>query len=206
MSTEMLLLAVLAALTGVALMIAINSRGKWRATLSSLMAVCMLGGTVWVFAFQFSNTAGAGEQRRQHNLELEELLGGRRSSGANSGEAAVSSLITEAKGLADALLTERMYEPGYSREQLLARAGAAEQRFEAIRQGASENKQALDRYPAATACLESALTELRAACHVYRNYYSAENTDEEVSAERLLRAKAKTAKDSLAKVETMVRR
>jgi hypothetical protein len=204
MSTELLLLAVLAALTVVALMIAINSRGKWRATLSSLLAVCMFGGTTWVFALHYSKTANADAQGERHSLELEKLRGESSPPGANAGEAAVSSLVAEASGLANLLLTDKMYEPGYTREQLMARAGGAEQRLEALQQEVRNSKLALDRYPTVTMHLESALAELKAACHVYRNYYYAENTDEEVSTERLLRLKAKTAKDSLAKAEKLI--
>jgi len=199
MSTELLLLAVLAALTVVALMIAINSRGKWRATLSSLLAVCMVGGTAWVFTLQYSKLAGAGEQGERHTRELEELQRGK------DGKASVSSLVAEASGLADVLLNDRMYEPGYSREQLMSRAGEAERRLEALRDECKSSKLALDRYPTVATHLENALAELKAACHVYRNYYSAENTDEEVTTERLLRQKAKAAKDTLAMADRLIR-
>ena len=204
MSTEILLLAVLAALTVVALMIAINSRGKWRATLSSLLAVCMVGGTTWVFTLHYSRTAGADAQGERHTLELEELLRGKPAGAKVSQSAAVSSLVTEANGLADALLTCRMYEPNSSRDQLLARASDAEQRLETLMQDCRGSKQALDRYPTAAKHLESALAELKAACHVYRNYYFAENTDEEITTEKLLRMKAKAAKDTLAKAERVM--
>ena len=200
MTTEILLLAVLAALTIVALMIAINSRGKWRATLSSLLAVCMLGGTTWVFALQYSSTAGADAQLERHNLELEGLPRGK-----SGQKAEVSSLLAEASGLANVLLTDRMYEPGYTREQLLARAGGAEQRLETLQQELISHKQALNSYPTVAKHLEQALDELKAACHVYRNYYFAENADAEISTEKLLRMKAKTAKDTLAKAESLIR-
>ena len=73
MSIEILLMAVLAALTVMAYMIAINSRGLWRLVLSFLFATCMLGGTVWVIVEHYSLASRSAMQNERRKFENERL-------------------------------------------------------------------------------------------------------------------------------------
>jgi len=221
MSIELLLLAVLASMSCVALMIAINSRGRWRATLSSLMAVCMLGGTIWVFTLQYnladafevpadraerprSERARAAEQHQEQQAgELAKELARLRQEKAGNA-AMMNSLIAEATEFSAALMRERLHDPLFSHGQLVARATAAEQRFEALQREINGSTLILENYPAAAKLLGEAMGDLRAACHFYRAYYFAENTDGEIRTERLLRERAKSAHETLLKAKRAV--
>lgn len=207
MSTELLLLAVLAAMTGVALMIAINSRGRWRATLSSLMAVCMLGGTIWIFTLQynmmdaFDAPGDRAERRRGADTQLDtappEITRPSPRQEQPNYAAAIRAIIADASQFADALTKERMLDPLMSHPQLVARADAVEQRFESLRRDFDREPQFTERFPETAKLVSAAMTDLKAATHFYRAFYYAENTDAEISTERLLKQRAKNALDSL---------
>jgi hypothetical protein len=201
MTTEMLLLAVLAAMTIVALMILINSRGRWRATISSLLAICLLGGTAWVFILQYSVAVGS---ESHFFTAFKDLLQSKEKVQAKEladQSAVMSSLVTQVKGFAGSLLTERMQVPGYNHDQLVARAVDKKARLEMLQSEINGNRQILDRFPEAAERLGQAMVELNAACHFFRAYYFTENTEAERSVERMLRQKAQDAIDTLRKVE-----
>jgi hypothetical protein len=208
MSAELLLLAVLAAMTCVALMIAINSRGRWRATLSSLMAVCMLGGTIWVFTLQYNlmdafEAPGDRAERRRADAAAEEHTSLRYEHANHT--AMIRSLIAEATQFADALTKERMHDPLLSHNQLVARADAVEQRYETLRRDIDRSAQILERFPEAAKLLGEAMTDLKAASHFFRAYYYAENSEAEMSTERLMRQRARNAHDTLARAARAAR-
>jgi uncharacterized protein YoxC len=213
MTTEMLLLAVLAAMTIVALMILINSRGRWRATISSLLAICLLGGTAWVFILQYSVAAGSDShfftvfkgllQNKDKTQEQEQAK--EQVKEQTDQVASVSSLITQVNGFAGTLLNERMQIPGYTHDQLVARAADRKQRLDVLQNEINSKRQLLNRFPEAAERLEQAMTELNAACHFFRAYYFSENTEAEKSIERMLRQKAQNAIDTLRKAEGTVK-
>jgi hypothetical protein len=206
MNAEMLLLAVLAAMTMVALMIAINSRGRWRATLSSLMAVCMLGGTVWVFTLHISMMEDSG--REGGGFELLERLQGREQARDKKERAATTAtmlaLITDASEFAGSLTRQRMHDPQYSHEQLVARANGAQTRFDTINGEIGESRHLFEHFPAAAKLLHEAMDELKAASHFFRAYYFAENSEAEVSTERLMKQRARNAQETLARAKRAV--
>jgi len=203
MSTDLLLMAVLAAMTCVALMIAVNSRGRWRATLSSLMAVCMLGGTIWVFTLQYnlmdSFEAPADRAERRRTAEQTAAQSAAEQTRSKQDASSMSSMIADAAQFADALSKERMFDPLLSHAQLVARADAVEQRYEALKRESDLSTQLFERFPAAAKPFGEAMADLKAACHFYRAYYYAENTDAEISTERLMKQRAKNAHDTLTK-------
>jgi asparagine synthetase B (glutamine-hydrolysing) len=206
MSTEMLLLAVLASMAVVAMMIAINSRGRWRATISSLLTICLLGATAWVFILHYSIVSGRGGDGGRPVVDRM-LNRDRRADSepaAGSSTAIVGSLIKQADDFAGELLNERLHNPSASHDQLVARASGAELRFEALQSEMRSLASALENFPDAEKLVRSAMDDLKAACHFYRQYYFAENTDAERSTERLLKQKAQSARDTLAKAERAV--
>ncbi|MCL2220396.1 MAG: hypothetical protein FWC23_09740 [Chitinispirillia bacterium] len=211
MSSELLLMAVLAAMTCVAMMIAINSRGRWRATLSSLMAVCMLGGTIWVFTLQYNlsnafEAPGEAQGERRRVAPEPDVREQPSSKHERAGQAAtMNSMISEAARFAEALTKERMHDPLLSHAQLVARADATERRYENLKREVDGSGYLFERYPSASKLLSDAMGDLRAACHFYRAYYYAENTDAEISTERLLKQRAKNALDTLNKAAKAVK-
>jgi hypothetical protein len=207
MGTETLFIALLVFLTVIAYMVAINARGAWRLTLSFLLATCMLGGTVWVIILQYSTTAKTAVEieRRRLQAERQELLQDREQTLAmkeQMGNAArVSHLIAQVNGFAAALQTEALQNPGYSHEQLVARASESEQRLAALQKEIDEYGQIVAGYPSAAKLMAEAMTELKEACKHYKSYYFAENSAAEQSRERQMKQRAGKAQELLAKAD-----
>lgn len=210
MSTELLLLAVLASMTVVALMITINTRGKWRTPISAMLSVCLLCGTVWLFTIQYSAIAKDDSQGERHRLELRDLMPDTKVQAAANmvktrNAQTLSAIVQEANGLADELAQAKLHNPSQSHEQLVAAARGAETRFEELLGEIDEAKPLLGKYPETARLLNSAMEDLKGACHFYKAYYYAENSDGEASAERLMKRKAKSARDTLNRVAQAVK-
>ena len=207
MSTETLFVTLLVFLTVIAYMIAINARGVWRMTLSFLFATCMLGGTVWVIILQYSTTTKTAVEieRRRLEAERQELLQDREQTLAmkeQAGNAArVSNLIAQVNNFAAALQTEALQDEGYSREQLVARAAASEQRLAALQNEIDGYGKVVTGYPGAAKLLTEAMVELKEACGLYKSYYYAENSAAELARERQMKQRARKAQELLAKAD-----
>jgi len=202
MSTEILLLAVLASMTVVAFMITLNTRGKWRATISAMLSACLLGGTVWLFTLQYSaidKDEARGERRR---LSLKDLVP---PPPKQNNAQQLSALLEEAGDFAAELEHAKLYIPSYTHEQLVARASALESNFEALLNEVNDSKAVLDKYPDAAKTVNEAMEELKGACHLLRAYYYAENTDGEISTERLMKSRAHNAGEALVRAVKMIK-
>jgi hypothetical protein len=187
-------------MTMVALMITINTRGRWRATISAMLSACLLGGTVWLFTIQYSaidKDDATGENRR---LNLKDLFPPRHGKARQ-----LSALLEEAVDFAAELERVQFYIPSYTHEQLVARAGAVETGLETLLTEINESKPLLDKYPDAAKLVDDAITDLKSACHLLKAYYYAENTAGEVSTERLMKQKARNADEALARAVKMVK-
>jgi peptidoglycan hydrolase CwlO-like protein len=205
MSTEVLLLAVLASMTVVALMITLNTRGKWRATISAMLSACLLGGTVWLFTLQYSaidkDEARDETQSKRQRLSLKELI----PPAKQDKERQLSALLEEAGDFAAELERAALYNPSYTHEQLVARADAVASGFETLMSEVNDFKSLLAKYPDAEKQVNEAMEELKRACHLYKAYYYAENTAGEVSTERMMKSKAHDASETLVKVVKVVK-
>jgi len=205
MATETLFIALLVFLTVIAYMVAINARGAWRLTLSFLLATCMLGGTVWVIILQYSTTTKTAIQIERQRLEAErmELLQDRGQILAMkeqmSNSAKVSHIIAQVSSFAASLQNERLQDPAYEYEHLVARAVATEQRFTTLQNEIDAYRQIVAEYPDAAKLLAEAITELKEACNLYKSYYYAENSAAEQHRERQMKQRAGKAQELLTK-------
>jgi len=211
MGMELLILVSLVFLTIIAYMIAINARGVWRLTLNFLLATCMLGGTVWVIILQYSTTTKAAVQNERRRLDAErmELLQDREQTLAMKeqvGNAArISQIIVRINGFAAVLQAETLQDPNYSREQLVARAVAAEQRLTSLQNDIDGYRDITAKYPDAAKLLAEAMAELKEACKNYNSYYYAENSAAEQSRERQMKQRARKAQELLAQADKFLR-
>jgi len=165
----------------------------------------LTAGTVWLFTLQYSAIAKDDAQGERHRLELSDLLPDMAQTAASrerqSNARKLSAIVGEASNFAEELSHAQLYNPAYSREQLLARAGNAESRFEALRSEVNDSKQIIDGYsPEMAILLNDAMENLVGACHFYRSYYYAESTDGEISIERRMKQMANSARDTLGRV------
>jgi len=207
MSIEVLLMTVLVALTIIAYMIAINSRGLWRLMLSFLFASCMLGGTVWVIVEHYSAGSRAAMQKERRKFEnemqaAEERLQSKERSGSAS---IVLALISQANSYASFLIREKLHDPDLSHGQLVAQAVQTQQQIERLQNEIKGSAQVINQFPEAAQLIESAMTHISEAGRLYRQYYYAENSAAERASERLLRQNARSAQDALTRAASSVR-
>jgi len=194
MSTDVLLLALLASITVVAMMITLNTRGKWRATISTMLSACLLGGTIWLFTIQLSAIYKDDTQSERRRLNLSDIIQVKQEASPQQ----FIDLLNEACGLAAELERAKLYK-SYPHEQLSAQANAVDANFEALLNDINDSKHALDKYPEAVKSVDEAMEELKVACHLFKTYYDSENPDGETAAERLMKQKARSAGGTLAK-------
>jgi hypothetical protein len=174
-----------------------------------MLSACLLGGTVWLFTIQYSAVARDEAQSDRRRVELRDLLPDKRQAAAEMlrqrNAQTLSDIVDNANGFADELSGAQLRIPAYSHAQLVAAANGAEARFEELMGEISDSKQLLDKYPETARLLNSAMDNLKAACHFYKAYYYAENSDGETSAERMMKRRAKSAKDTLGRVAQAVK-
>jgi hypothetical protein len=206
MSVEMLLMAVLIALTVIAYMVAINARGLWRLTLSFLFATCMLGGTVWVIVEHYSTVSRSAMQKERRKFENERRATEERfqSKERTNSASTVLALISQANSYASFLIREKLHDPDLSHGQLIARAVQTQRQVERLQNEIKGSAHVIDQFPEAAKLIESAMTHLSEACRLYRQYYYSENSASERTAERLLRQNARNAQDALARAASSI--
>ncbi|GBU20546.1 hypothetical protein R80B4_00424 [Fibrobacteres bacterium R8-0-B4] len=200
MSTEVLLMALLASTAVLALMITLNTRGKWRFAISAMLSACLLGWTVWLFTLQFSAVDKDDAQGGRRRLSLKDLTPPKQDKTQR-----LSALLEEVSDFAAELERTQLYIPSYTHEQLVTRAGAVETGFEALLGEVNESKPLLDKSPEAVKMVDEAMGELKGACHLLKAYYYAENRDGEITAERLMKQKAHDANETLGKAIKIVK-
>jgi len=194
MSTDFLLLAVIASITVLALMTTINTRGKWRFTISAMMSACLLGGTVWLFTLQYSAVDADDAQGGRRRLSLKDLMPPNQNKAQQ-----LYALLEEAGDLASELERVKLYNPSRTHEQLIARATTVEEKFETLLSEVNEAKLVIDKYPETAKLVTDAMEELKGACHLFKSYYYAESTDSEAATERLMKKRAHSADSMLGK-------
>jgi len=194
MSTEFLLLAVMASITVSAMITTLNTRGKWRFTISAMLSACLFCGTMWLFMLQYSSVDkddAPGENRR---LNLKDMLPSKQDKARQ-----LSALLEEADDFASELERAQLYNPSYTREQLVARANAVEEKFETLLNEVNDFKPLIEKHPGAAKLVDDATEELKGTCHLFKAYYYAENTDGELATARLMRQKAHNAREMFLK-------
>jgi len=194
MSAESLLLAVLASITALAMMTTLNTRGKWRFTISAMFSACLLGGTVWLFMLQYSSVDKDEAQSDGRRLNLKNMLPSKQDKARQ-----LSALLEEADDFASELERAQLYIPSYTHEQLVARANALEEKFETLLSEVNDSKPLMEKYLETAKPVNDAMDDLKGACHLFKSYYYAENTDGELAAARLMRQKAHSAREMLIK-------
>jgi len=181
------------------MMITLNTRGKWRFTISAMLSACLLCGTAWLFMLQYSSVDKDDAQSDGRRLNLKNMLPSKQDKARQ-----LSALLEEADDFASELERAQLYIPSYTHEQLVARAGAIEEKFETLQNEMNDSKPLLEKYPEAANIVNDAMKDLKGACHLFKAYYYAENTDGELAAARLMRQKAHSAREMFLKAIKIV--
>ncbi|MBD3318203.1 MAG: hypothetical protein GF344_20660 [Chitinivibrionales bacterium] len=203
MSTAVLLLTVLAAITILGYMIAINSHGPTRLSISYLLATVLLAGTVWATVQHVNSGLDKKNAEELRRLEQEKRQAEAR---ARSQEQSLieskkrlafagklNSVIAEGSGLATMMMNTDLRDYSVEFNVLIARATKAKRASERV---AKEFERILsektnDYYDESAALVKEGIENLTEAAKFYYLYFRSDDAAQEKLRERMMRRKAR---------------
>jgi hypothetical protein len=218
MNIELLLLMVLAGLTLLAYMVALNSHGTTRLAISYLMATVILVGSVWA-TVQYVNS---GDNRRKmeefRRLESEKQKAEEQ---VHSQEAAmqtalrenkerlvtatrINSIITRGTALSSTMMNANMRDSNLELDVLIGRANDVKRKSEDLSAEFEKTKVTDSLFTESMSLIKEAFRQLIEAAQYYVLYYHAEDGAQEELRERIMRQKASGAHDILQKANTLI--
>lgn len=205
MSIEVLLLGIACGMTLLAYMIAINAHGPTRLSLSYFLATVMLAANVWGVIQYVNNDRDTRKMQELKRLEAENRIAEEKimeqeqnlkAHKEKLGMAAMfNAVVTTGISLSSSMLNLNLQDESLEIDALIARANDCKRKIEKLK-GEYQNMQFSNTFlPDAREGVTAAIQLLGEAAQNYRNYYYAEDTQQEDLREKLLRQKAKLAYD-----------
>ncbi len=205
MSVEILLLGIACGMTLLAYMIAINAHGPTRLSLSYFLATVMLAANVWgviQYVNNERNTQKMQELKRletQNRLAEEKIMEQEQTLRAHKERigmvAMFNTVIATGSSLSTSMLNVNLQDESLEIDALIGRAGECKKKVENLKNEYQNMQFSSTFLPEAREEVTSAIQLLGEAAQYFRNYYYAEDTQQEAFRERLLRQKAKLAYD-----------
>ena len=205
MGADITPIILMAGLTIVAVMIAINTHGLLRMSISYTLAAALLGLTAVVFFNHAGLISGKGSRHSELTSEPVEKGIDDRPHPAESPSPQRARLAAELRRLAAEgiactnLLSRELKDESVELETLVGRASETRRRVEFI-------KGEFNRIPATDAAFRKPLASIKTgiqllseAAQLYLQYYYAEDSKQEETCEKLLRQKAKGANEQFLK-------
>jgi hypothetical protein len=209
MSIEILLLAVLAGITLLAYMVAINSHGPTRLSISYLLATLILAGTVWATVQYVNEGLDRQKAAQMRKLEMENQRAEERirsqektlleSRKRTAYAAKLNAVISQGTGLATSLINANLRDMSVDLDALIGRATMANKKSEELQEQFNKARKEVGQgyYMQSIKDIATALDELDEASRYYRLYYYSEDGAQEQLRERLMRQKAREAYEAL---------
>ncbi|MBD3345989.1 MAG: hypothetical protein GF401_13080 [Chitinivibrionales bacterium] len=214
MGTEVLLLGVLAGITLLAYMVAINSHGPTRLSISYLLATILLAGTVWAIVQHVNSGLDKEKMAELRRLELEKQAAEERiknkeeelmeNKHRTNFAARLNDIINRGTGLATTMMNVDLRNMSYDLETLLGRAAATKKKSSELKKEFESLEPEDEFFTQSMELIDEALTDLTEAGRFYYLYYRSEDTTQEELRERLLRQKARKAYESFKKAGSLV--
>ena len=214
MSVEILLLGILVGMTLLGYMIAINSHGPTRLSVSYLIATLILVGTVWAIVQQVNYGDSQKQQKRLKQLELEkqQMQDFARSQKQSLLEnkikmdaaAKINEIISQGTGYASDMMNVDLKDFSVELDALIGRANQMKNNIAALVTGFENLKEERALFPESVPSINEALGNLTEAAKYYRRYFRAEDSIQEELRERLMRQKSREAYDMLKKVGSQI--
>lgn len=214
MSIEILLLGILVGITLLGYMIAINSHGPTKLSVSYLIATLILACTVWAIVQHVNYGDSKKQQERYKQLELEKqqaedfarsqeqsLLMNREKMDAAS---KVNEIISQGTGYASDMMNVDLKNFSVELDALMSRANQMKNNVAALITEFENLKKERVLFPESVPSINEALSNLTEAAKYYRRYFRAEDSIQEELRERLMRQKAREAYDLLKKVSSQI--
>ncbi len=218
MSVDILLLAVMAGITLLAYMVAINSHGPTRLSISYLIATVILAGTVWMTVQYVNNGQNAKNREELARLEMEkEKAVDQMQSREQQYQTAIkvskerldlaarlTTIITNGTALATQLTTYDMHDQALELDGLVGRASDAKRKCDEIEADFGKIAITDNAFADCAAHIKDGLASLAEAAQYAVLFYKAEDTAQEELRERIMRQKAGSARDSFQKASALL--
>jgi len=218
MSIEVLLLVILAAVTLLAYMVAINSHGPTRLAFSYLIATVILAGSVWAIVQYVNSDINAKKMEEFKRLELEKQKAEdqvksqqqqysqamRQSKEHVAMAARFHDILVTATGLATMIINTDLHDMSVDLDALIARSVDAKRRSEQIQADFDKIKTPDTLFAESISLMKDGLKTLSESAQYYYLYFKAEDSAQEELRERIMRQKARIASETLQKASTLV--
>ncbi|HEX3020043.1 MAG TPA: hypothetical protein VHP36_07060 [Chitinispirillaceae bacterium] len=214
MNIEIILLGIACSMTLLAYMVAINAHGPTRLSLSYFLATVMLAGNVWGVIQYVNNDRNKIKMEEMKRLEAEnriaeeKILEQERSLKAHKEElgmvASLNPVINTGIALASSLLNANFQDGSMEIDALIARASESKIKVEKLKEEYLNIKFTDTFLPDARQDVYDAIQLLGEAALNFRSYYNAEDTNQEVIRERVVRQKAKLAYEKFKSASNLI--
>ncbi len=218
MSVEILLLAVMGGITLLAYMVAINSHGPTRLSISYLIATVILAGTVWVTVQYVNNDQNirnreevkrleqekqkAEEQLQSHDQQYQSAMKENKERLGLAGR--LTAIVSGASALAGQLSNMDMRDQSLELDGLVGRAAEAKRKCEDLTVEFGKIAIADNAFSECANQIKEGLKTLAEAAQYAVLYYKAEDTAQEELRERIMRQKARSAHDNFEKAGSLI--
>ena len=214
MAIEIMLLGVLIGITLLAYMIAINSHGPTRLSVSYLIATLILAGTVWAIVQYVNYGVDKKQQEKIRNLQLEKqqiedrarnqeqsfMENRKMSEAANK----VKELINQGAGYASTMINVDLRDFSTELDELVGRSNSMKNNIAALETAFENLKNEKSQFPGSVPAINEAMSNLNEAVKYYRLYFRAEDSAQEEIRERVMRQKAREAEDLFKKANSLI--
>jgi hypothetical protein len=218
MSVEILLLLVLAAVTLLAYMIAINSHGSARLAFSYLIATVILAGCVWATVQYVNSDQNAKKMEEFKRLESEKQKAEDQMKSQeqvytaamrqNKVRMAVATrlhdVLSNATGLATLMINTDLRDMSSDLDAMLARSVDTKRRCDQALADFDKTKVTDTLFTESASLIKEGLKQLADASQYYYLYFKAEDSAQEELRERIMRQKARIASETLQKATSLI--
>lgn len=214
MSTEILLLGVLIGITLVAYLVAINSHGTTRLSISYLIATVLLAGTVWAIVQHVNSGLSRVQQEEFRRLEREKIEAEDRARSQTESlqknkkmmDAAtkINAIITQGASYASTMMNQELRDFSVELDVLMGRAGAMKEKITQLSVELQKMKEECSLFPESIPTINEGFNNLNEAVKYYYLYYKSEDSAQEELRERTMRQKASQAYDLFKKAGTQI--
>jgi hypothetical protein len=203
MSVEVYLLCAFVGITLLGYMVAINSHGPTRLSVSYLIATLMLAGTVWAIVQHVNSGLDKAEMAKFRQLELEKQRAEERVRSQEqallenkkrmSFSAKFNDIINEGTGLSTTMMNIDLRDLSADLEVLMGRAATTRRACNALRDTFQKLANEESYFSQARNDMREAIEQLIGASRYYVTYFRSEDTAQEEMRERMMRSKARKA-------------
>jgi hypothetical protein len=218
MSVEVLLLVLLAAVTLLAYMVAINSHGPSRLAFSYLIATVILAGSVWAIVQYVNTDINAKKMEEFKKLESEKQKAEdqvksqeqqysqamRQSKEHMAIAARLRDVLTNATGLATMMINTDLRDMSSDLDAMVGRSVDAKRRCDQLLADFDKSKTTDTLFSESVSLIKEGLKTLAEASQYYYLYFKAEDSAQEELRERIMRQKARIASETLQKASTLI--